>query len=100
MGRVVTQAIIERMNSSARPTACGYGPDCDQSVALHNVVDVIEVYRWVAVRSGQYDTVFCRNLLMYLTADAGQTLIYSIIGAMEANKGIYYRYPYTIRFIP
>ena len=26
-------------------------------------------------------------------------IIYSIIGAMEANKGIAYRYPYTIRFI-
>jgi uncharacterized Tic20 family protein len=26
-------------------------------------------------------------------------LIYSIIGAMEANKGVYYRYPYTIRLI-
>ena len=26
-------------------------------------------------------------------------LIYSIIAALEANKGVYYRYPYTIRFI-
>ncbi len=26
-------------------------------------------------------------------------VIYSIIAAMEANKGIAYRYPYTIRFI-
>ncbi len=26
-------------------------------------------------------------------------IIYSIIGALEANKGITYRYPYTIRFI-
>jgi uncharacterized Tic20 family protein len=27
-------------------------------------------------------------------------LIYTIIAAMEANKGLYYRYPYTIRLIP
>ena len=26
-------------------------------------------------------------------------LVYSIIAALEANKGIYYRYPYTIRLI-
>jgi uncharacterized Tic20 family protein len=26
-------------------------------------------------------------------------LVYSIIGAVEANKGHYYRYPYTIRLI-
>ncbi len=26
-------------------------------------------------------------------------LVYSIIAAMEANKGVYYRYPYTIRLI-
>jgi len=27
-------------------------------------------------------------------------LIFAIIGGMEANKGIYYRYPYTIRLVP
>ena len=27
------------------------------------------------------------------------SLVYSIIAALEANKGVYYRYPYTIRFI-
>jgi uncharacterized Tic20 family protein len=27
------------------------------------------------------------------------SIIYSIIAAMEANKGVYYRYPYTVRFI-
>jgi uncharacterized protein len=26
-------------------------------------------------------------------------LIYSILAAIEANKGVYYRYPYTIRLI-
>jgi uncharacterized Tic20 family protein len=26
-------------------------------------------------------------------------LVYSIIAAIEANKGVYYRYPYTIRLI-
>jgi uncharacterized Tic20 family protein len=26
-------------------------------------------------------------------------LVYSILGALEANKGVYYRYPYTLRLI-
>jgi len=26
-------------------------------------------------------------------------IVYSIIAAVEANKGVYYRYPYTVRFI-
>src|SRR5215203_6406050 len=26
-------------------------------------------------------------------------IVFSIIAAMEANKGVYYRYPYTIRLI-
>jgi uncharacterized Tic20 family protein len=26
-------------------------------------------------------------------------VVYSIIGGMEANKGVYYRYPYTFRLI-
>jgi uncharacterized Tic20 family protein len=25
--------------------------------------------------------------------------VFSIIASMEANKGVYYRYPYTIRLI-
>jgi uncharacterized Tic20 family protein len=27
------------------------------------------------------------------------SIVFSIIAALEANKGIYYRYPYTVRFI-
>src|SRR6185436_18171722 len=27
------------------------------------------------------------------------SLVYQIIGALEANKGVWYRYPYTIRMI-
>lgn len=27
-------------------------------------------------------------------------LVFAIIGGMEANKGVYYRYPYTIRLVP
>jgi len=26
-------------------------------------------------------------------------IVFTIMGAMEANKGVYYRYPYTIRLI-
>ncbi len=27
------------------------------------------------------------------------SIVFSIIAALEANKGVYYRYPYTVRFI-
>jgi hypothetical protein len=27
-------------------------------------------------------------------------LVFSILAAVEANKGVYYRYPYTLRLIP
>src|SRR4051812_16544366 len=40
----------------------------------------------------------CVGLLVLPVIGIG-SLIYSIIAAMEANKGVYYRYPYTIRMI-
>jgi uncharacterized Tic20 family protein len=36
-------------------------------------------------------------ILAPVVAIAG--LVFSIIGAIEANKGVYYRYPYTLRLI-
>ncbi|ADB19057.1 conserved hypothetical protein [Pirellula staleyi DSM 6068] len=37
--------------------------------------------------------------ILLLPIVAVGALIYSIMAAMEANKGVYYRYPYTLRFI-
>lgn len=42
--------------------------------------------------------ITCVGLFLLPIVGVG-ALIYSIIAAMEANKGVYYRYPYTIRII-
>jgi uncharacterized Tic20 family protein len=38
-------------------------------------------------------------LLILVPVIVVANIVYSIIGAMEANKGVYYRYPYTFRLI-
>jgi hypothetical protein len=43
-------------------------------------------------------TLACVGFILLPVVIIG-SLIYSIIGALEANKGVYYRYPYTIRLI-
>ena len=40
----------------------------------------------------------CIGVLLVPVIGVG-ALVYSIIGGVEANKGVYYRYPYTIRMI-
>jgi uncharacterized Tic20 family protein len=42
--------------------------------------------------------VTCIGLILLPVIGIG-SLIYSIIAAVESNKGVYYRYPYTIRLI-
>ena len=42
--------------------------------------------------------ITCVGLLL-VPVVAIAALIYSILAAIEANKGVYYRYPYTIRLI-
>jgi len=42
--------------------------------------------------------ITCVGLLL-VPVVAVAALIYSILAALEANKGVYYRYPYTIRLI-
>ena len=43
-------------------------------------------------------TVTCVGLILVPFIVVGN-IVFSIIAAMEANKGVYYRYPYTIRLI-
>jgi uncharacterized Tic20 family protein len=40
----------------------------------------------------------CIGLPLVIVVGLG-AIIYPIIGGMEANKGVYYRYPYTFRLI-
>jgi len=42
--------------------------------------------------------ITCIGLLL-LPVIVVANIVFSIIGAMEANKGVYYRYPYTLRLI-
>ena len=43
-------------------------------------------------------TATCIGLILVPIVGIG-ALVYSIIAGMEANKGVYYRYPYTLRMI-
>ena len=38
-------------------------------------------------------------LLILIPVILVANIVFSVIGAMEANKGVYYRYPYTLRLI-
>jgi len=44
-------------------------------------------------------TIFVCVGLILLPVVFIASVVFSIIAAMEANKGVYYRYPYTVRFI-
>lgn len=43
-------------------------------------------------------TATCIGVLLVPVIGIG-ALVYSILAGMEANKGVYYRYPYTLRMI-
>ena len=43
-------------------------------------------------------TLACVGFILLPVVIIG-SIVYAVIGAMEANKGVYYRYPYTFRLI-
>ena len=43
-------------------------------------------------------TITCVGIVVVPVILVGD-IIFTVIGAMEANKGVYYRYPYTLRLI-
>lgn len=51
------------------------------------------------VISGVSTLLFCVGIVL-LPIVFIAAVVFAIQGAMEANKGVSYRYPYTIRFIP
>jgi uncharacterized Tic20 family protein len=52
----------------------------------------------IAIYVSALSVLICVGLILVPVVVIG-AIIYSIIGAMEANKGVAYRYPYTFRFI-
>jgi uncharacterized Tic20 family protein len=53
---------------------------------------------FIALLIAGASVLICVGILLVPVVFIG-SIVYSIIGAMEANKGVYYRYPYTIRLI-
>ncbi|MBW8885288.1 MAG: DUF4870 domain-containing protein, partial [Planctomycetia bacterium] len=43
-------------------------------------------------------TITCVGIIIVPVLLVGD-IVFTVIGAMEANKGVYYRYPYTLRLI-
>jgi uncharacterized Tic20 family protein len=48
--------------------------------------------------SGVIAFLTCIGVILLPIVGIG-ALVFAVMGAMEANKGVYYRYPYTIRLI-
>lgn len=67
----------------------------DQAKEALNFQIAVTIAIWVSVA---LIWVFCIGLVLLAIVGIG-SIVYSIIAAMEANKGIYYRYPYTLRLI-
>lgn len=67
----------------------------DQAKEALNFQIATTIAIWISVAS----LWVCIGFVL-LPVVAIAALVYSIIAAMEANKGVYYRYPYTVRLIP
>jgi len=67
----------------------------DQAKEALNFQIAVTIAVWVSIA---LIWVFCIGLILLAVVAIG-SIVFSIIAAMEANKGVYYRYPYTIRLI-
>jgi uncharacterized protein len=67
----------------------------DQAKEALNFQIAVTIAAWISVPLIWF---FCIGLLTLAVVAIG-SIVYSIIAAMEANKGVYYRYPYTLRLI-
>jgi uncharacterized Tic20 family protein len=66
----------------------------DQAKEALNFQIAVTIAIWISAAS----TMICVGFILLPVVAIG-ALIFSIIAAMEANKGVYYRYPYTVRLI-
>jgi uncharacterized Tic20 family protein len=67
----------------------------DQAKEALNFQIAVTIALWI---SGSLICVMGIGLVLLPIVAIG-SIIFSIIAAMEANKGVYYRYPYSIRLI-
>jgi len=52
----------------------------------------------IAIYISAVSIIVCVGVILCPVIVIG-AIVYAIIGSVEANKGVYYRYPYTFRFI-
>lgn len=67
----------------------------DQAKEALNFQIAVAIALWV---SFALLWVFCIGLVLLPIVYIG-SIVFSIIAALEASKGVYYRYPYTVRLI-
>ena len=67
----------------------------DQAKEALNFQIAVTIAAWISVPLIWF---FCIGLIMLALVFIG-SIVYSIIAAMEANRGVNYRYPYTLRLI-
>jgi uncharacterized Tic20 family protein len=53
---------------------------------------------FIAILISALSALICIGFILVPLVAIG-SIVYAIIAAMEANKGVYYRYPYTLRLI-
>jgi len=68
----------------------------DQAKEALNFQIAVTIALWVSIA---LIWVFCIGVVLLPVVGIG-SIVFSIIAAIEANKGVYYRYPYTLRLIP
>jgi uncharacterized Tic20 family protein len=66
----------------------------DQAKEALNFQIAVAIATWISIALMFVCVGFVLALVVYVGA-----IVYSVIAAMQANKGIYYRYPYTLRLI-
>src|SRR5262245_60033264 len=67
----------------------------DQAKEALNSQIAVTIATWI---SGALVCVFFIGLVLLAIVYVG-SIVFSIIAALEASKGVYYRYPYTLRLI-
>jgi uncharacterized Tic20 family protein len=68
----------------------------DQAKEALNFQIAVSIALWVSVA---LIWVFCIGVVLLPMVGIG-SIVFSILAAIEANKGVYYRYPYTLRLVP
>ena len=66
----------------------------DQAKEALNFQIASTIALWIGIATACFMVGFLIIAVVYIAS-----IVFSILAAIEANKGVYYRYPYTLRFI-